>query len=213
MGQVTHKMTYSKVYRTWVAMRSRCRNPNDPNYINYGARGIKVCAEWEKFENFYEDMGGLPFYEAQLDRIDNEKGYYKDNCRWLSAKENSRNRRTTKRHKTHLGNLVQIELMEKIGWTRDQMRWYLKRYGANWVLENFKNGTLPVRVNKEINRHDIEKKSFGKWLVINFHHYTKKEGHMYFCRCECGFESLIPRNNLMKCKSKGCRSCANKRSK
>lgn len=210
MGQVTHKMSYSKVYRTWIAMLSRCRNPNEANYVNYGGRGIHVCDEWYQFENFYKDMGDLPFYDAQLDRIDNEKGYSQGNCRWVSAKENSRNRRTTVKHKTHIGNIVQQELMEKIGWTKNQFRWFSKRYGIDWILENFKNGTLPLRTNEEIDRQDIVGKKFGKWLVKEFSSYIKADGHLYLCLCECGIERLIPRNNLMRNKTSQCRSCSAK---
>lgn len=210
MGQTTHKMSYSKVYRTWIAMLSRCRNENEPNFINYGARGITVCDRWYKFENFYEDMGDLPFYEAELDRIDNESGYCKENCRWVSRKENARNRRTTKKHQTHLGKIVQVELLEKIGWSKDQFRWFRDRYGIEWVLENYKNGTLPKRTNEEIDRQDIVGKSFGKWIVLSFESYDKPKGHLYLCRCECGVERLIPRNNLMRDKTKQCISCSAK---
>lgn len=210
MGQTTHQKTYSKIYRTWIAMLSRCRNPKDPNYKHYGERGIKVCERWYKFENFYEDMGELPFYEAQIDRIDVNQGYFKENCRWVTSKENCRNKRNTIRHKTHLGNLVQIELIEKIGWTKNQFRWFVKKYGISWILENYKNGTLAQRTNEEIDRNDITNHLFGKWKVISFVSYTKKTGHLYLCRCACGFENLIPRNNLMKNKSTQCRSCAAK---
>jgi len=181
MGQITHKKTYSKIYRTWIAMLSRCRNENDPNYINYGGRGISVCESWYKFENFFNDMGELPFYEAQIDRINNNQGYCKENCRWISAKENCRNKRTTKKHKTHLGYIVQAELIEKIGWTKSQFRWFFQRYGIAWVLENFKNGTLPKKVNIPINRFDIVEKNYGDWFVLKFDCYTKKEGHLYLC--------------------------------
>lgn len=210
MGQTTHKMSYSKVYRTWIAMLSRCRNPKDPNYINYGARGISVCEQWHKFENFYEDMGDLPFYEAQIDRINNEGNYCKENCRWLSAKENSRNRRTTKTHTTHLGKMVQQELMEKIGWNKNQFRWFFKRYGLGWILEGFKNGTLPERTNETIDREDLVGQAFGEWKVLQFSSYVKKDGHLYLCKCSCGIERLIPRNNLMRGKTTRCRSCSAK---
>lgn len=208
MGQITHKKSYSKVYRTWVAMLSRCRNINEPNYVNYGGRGISVCGRWQKFENFYEDMGDLPFYEAQIDRIDNDGNYGPENCRWVSPKHNCRNKRTTKKHKTHIGDVVQTELMEKIGWTKNQFRWFFLRYGMEWILENFKNGTLPKRRNQEINRQDIVGRTFGKWNVLKFESYSKKPGHLYLCRCECGNERLIPRNNLMRSKTKQCRTCA-----
>lgn len=211
MGQVTHQMTYSKIYRTWIAMLSRCRDLNNNNYHNYGGRGITVCERWYKFENFYEDMGDLPFYEAQIDRIDNEKGYYKENCRWVTCKENSRNRRSTKRHKTHDGNLVQAELLDKIGWNKNQFRWFKKRYGITWILEGFKNGTLPERTNFEINREDIVGHHFEYWEVLKFVNYTKKTGHVYLCKCKCGKEREIPRNNLQKGKTTACRSCSGKR--
>lgn len=210
MGQITHQKTYSKIYRTWIAMLSRCRNKNEPNYVNYGGRGITVCERWYEFENFYEDMGELPFYDAQIDRIDNDKGYCKENCRWVSAKENCRNRRTTKRYKTENENLVQQELIEKIGWTKNQFRWFRDRYGISWILEGFKNGTLPERTNKEIDRHDIIGSKFGEWDVIKFESYLKKDGHLYLCKCKCGDERLIPRNNLIRGKTTQCRSCSAK---
>jgi hypothetical protein len=208
MGKITHQKTYSKIYRTWIAMLSRCRDRNSNNYKNYGARGITVCERWHKFENFYEDMGDLPFYEAQIDRIDNEKGYYKENCRWVNHKQNSRNRRSTKVLHTHMGKLVQIELMEKIGWNRDQFRWFLKRYGIAWILEGFKNGTLPKRTNFCIHVSDIVNKKFGKWTVLSFVSYAKKTGHIYLCKCDCGTERKIPRHNLTAHKSTRCRKCA-----
>lgn len=210
MGQITHKKSYSKIYRTWIAMLSRCRNENDPNYVNYGARGIKVCERWHKFEYFYEDMGEHPFYEAQLDRIDNEKGYYKENCRWVSAKQNSRNRRSTKTHSTHIGKLVQVELMEKIGWTKNQFRWFMKRYGISWILDKFKNDTLPQKTNQTIDREDIVDRDFGKWKVLKFVSYEKKTGHIYLCKCSCGLEREIPRNNLIRAKTTKCRACSAK---
>lgn len=208
MGQITHKMSYSKVYRTWVAMLSRCRNPNDNNYIHYGGRGITVCEKWNKFENFFSDMGDLPFYEAQLDRINNESGYSPENCRWVTASQNCRNKRNNTRIQTHLGKEVQKELLEKIGWTKDQFRWFLKRYGISWILENYKNGTLPTKTNEPIDRQDIIGREFGKWNVLSFQSYTKKTGHMYLCRCGCGKERSIPRHNLLSGKTTRCRSCS-----
>jgi len=209
MGQVTHQKSYSKIYRTWIAMLSRCRNPNDNNYKHYGARGIQVCERWYTFENFYEDMGDHPFYWAQIDRIDNEKGYSPDNCRWISAKENSRNRRTTKRH----GGIVQQELIEKIGWTKNQFRWYAKRYGIDWILENFKADTLPLRYNMPVNKDEIIGKTFSKWYVLSFISYKRGEGNRYLCRCQCGLEKEVVGYYLRSGKSTGCHSCAYKRQK
>lgn len=82
----------TKTYKAWGNMLSRCRNKNHPSYKNYGGRGISVCERWLKFENFLEDMGDKP-WNLSLDRIDNEKGYSKENCRWATSKEQTRNMR------------------------------------------------------------------------------------------------------------------------
>ena len=158
-------------------------------------------------------MGDLPFYEAQIDRIDNEKGYFKQNCRWICAKANSRNRRTNKKHKTFQGNLVQQELIEKIGWTKNQFRWFSKRYGISWILENFKNGTIPKKTNVLIDKEELIGKLFGKWIVIKFISYKRSEGNRYLCKCECGVEKEVVGYYLRSGKSKQCRSCAAKKNK
>ena len=79
----THGMSATKVYKNWFSMKRRCTDPKHKNYKEYGARGIKVCESWLSFEIFYKDMGGPP-KGMTLDRKDNNKGYYKDNCRWAS---------------------------------------------------------------------------------------------------------------------------------
>lgn len=89
---VTHGMKYSPEYRVWNAMKSRCTNPSVPAYKNYGARGITYDPAWEKFEQFYADMGARPD-GLELDRIDNNKGYYAANCRWTTRSENIKNTR------------------------------------------------------------------------------------------------------------------------
>jgi len=208
MGKTTHRMTYSKEYRTWTAMLSRCRNPKDCNYTRYGQRGIRVCKRWYDFENFYADMGRLPFYEAELDRIDNSKDYCPENCRWVDKKMNCRNRRSTKWYSTHLGDFTQTELIQKSGLTKNQFRWFKERYGIEWILEHFRKGTLPQKKNRTINREDIVGKKFGKLGVLKFVSYTKKDGHLYFCECECGFQNIISRSNLVLGKSTQCRGCA-----
>ena len=75
-------------------MLSRCNNPKDKHYKNYGGRGITICPEWVKsFDNFYNDMYPLHDKKKTLDRIDNDKGYFKENCKFSTWKQQHRNKR------------------------------------------------------------------------------------------------------------------------
>lgn len=82
----------TRIYYVWRNMIDRCTNYNRKDYQNYGGRGIVVCERWRKFENFLEDMDEVS-KGHQIDRIDNNKGYYKENCRWVTSKINNRNKR------------------------------------------------------------------------------------------------------------------------
>lgn len=84
------KMT--PTYSSWQNMKARCNNPNFTAYKDYGGRGIKVCQRWYKFENFFEDMGKKP-RRLTIERINNEKGYCLQNCKWATRKEQSNNQR------------------------------------------------------------------------------------------------------------------------
>jgi hypothetical protein len=77
-------------------MKARCLNPRNKDYKNYGGRGITICKEWvDSFVVFLQDMGPRPI-NTQLDRMDNTRGYSKDNCRWTTIMKNSQNRRSSK---------------------------------------------------------------------------------------------------------------------
>ena len=91
----THGKYSLPEHRVWATMRNRCSNPNYEEYHLYGGRGIKCSKSWLLFENFYVDMGPRPTPKHQLDRKNNEKGYEKGNCFWVTAKQNQRNRRDT----------------------------------------------------------------------------------------------------------------------
>src|SRR3990167_3972937 len=99
MGKYKHgharRGQHTKTYFIWLSMLNRCRYASQDSYKYYGARGIKVCTRWEKYENFLADMGewkpGLT-----LERIDFNKDYSKENCRWTTFKEQARNTRKNK---------------------------------------------------------------------------------------------------------------------
>jgi len=88
----THWMNWTKIYRVFVWIKNRCNNKNERRYKDYWWRWIKC--EWNSFEEFYEDMKEWYSENLQIDRIDNDLNYCKENCRWITAKENCRNRRT-----------------------------------------------------------------------------------------------------------------------
>ena len=83
-------------------MKSRCLNPKSQQYHNYGGRGIKVCDRWQRFENFYADMGDRPSAQHTLDRRDNDRGYEPGNCEWRTYTQQNNNTRRSHRL-THNG--------------------------------------------------------------------------------------------------------------
>lgn len=93
-------MSGTRIHDIYHSMKARCLNKNNCSFGNYGGRGITVCDEWKAkrgFDKFYEWAMRSGYSEnLTIDRIDNNKGYCPENCRWVDIKTQSRNRRTNK---------------------------------------------------------------------------------------------------------------------
>lgn len=91
----SHKLSKTRVYRSWASAKQRCTNPNDTNYHQYGARGIKMCDRWNSFELFLDDMGCPEFMNFTIERIDVNGDYELSNCRRATPMEQARNKTNT----------------------------------------------------------------------------------------------------------------------
>lgn len=85
--------TAHPLYKMWHGMIRRCEEETNKSFVNYGARGITVCDEWKDFWAFLADMGPRPSGRHSVERLDNTKGYSKENCCWATPAQQARNRR------------------------------------------------------------------------------------------------------------------------
>lgn len=146
-AKTKHGGSKERLFRVWASMLNRCENKNEPAYRWYGERGITVCHEWHDYGTFrlWAESSGYDAtaktHECSIDRIDTEKGYYPENCRWVGPSEQSNNRRSNRLF-TYNGVTKNIK-----GWADE----YGLRYGLlnqrlirdGWTIERALN--TPVK--------------------------------------------------------------------
>lgn len=132
-GNVSHGLSKHPLYKVYSDMKARCYNTKREAYKNYGGRGITICDYWlEDFMNFYNDMIEGYSKKLQIDRKDNDKGYYKDNCRWITGHQNQSN----------TGSIPNSSSKYKgVSWNKRDTVWRarFKKGGKEVFLGNYKN--------------------------------------------------------------------------
>lgn len=121
----------TRAYRIWDGIVQRCTNPNNKAFSNYGGRGIAIDDAWLVFNNFLSDMG-IPPENASIERIDNDSGYNKSNCKWASKTEQQRNRRTNNRITYNGESLCLVEWAERFNISDQRIR---SRLNLGWTFE------------------------------------------------------------------------------
>ena len=129
----THKRSKTKTYEIWAGIKKRCLDKNCNNFDNYGGRGITVCDRWLIFENFLEDMGEIPLDKYSIGRIDNDKGYFRENCQWETRKQQCRNRRSNVNINFRGKTQTLKEWCEELDLIYSMV---LRRLYANWRIEH-----------------------------------------------------------------------------
>lgn len=127
MANKVHDMYQSPEYQSWVAMKTRCENPNATGYDRYGGRGIGVFDMWQaSFECFYADMGPRP-PGTSLERLDRDGDYEPGNCVWATSREQARNRKSNRILTVDGVSKTMAEWAEQAGITRHCLYQRLRR--------------------------------------------------------------------------------------
>lgn len=129
-------LSHKRPYRIWRSMMNRCYRKYNHNYCDYGGRGIVVCKEWQTFKGFWNDMSTGYNDDLSIDRLDNNKGYYKKNCKWSTPKEQANHRRNSRLFTIDGKTLNVTQWCEKYGLDR---RLVFRRLWSGWSIKRSLN--------------------------------------------------------------------------
>ena len=148
MGVQKHGMCDTGIYNVWRNIHQKCLNPNNPSYKYYGGRGISFCQEWHDFMVFYKwaiESGYRP--GLTIDRINNDGDYTPDNCRWVTMKVQSLNKRNIMMVEYNGKRQSLKEWSRELGFSRGVLESRIKIYG--WPIDE----ALSTPSNKHNKRH------------------------------------------------------------
>ena len=129
-----HNLSRTQLYNLFGSVLRRCYKPTAVSYQYYGGRGIGVCDEWRFNRKAFLDWSFANGHQPglQLDRIDNEKGYSPDNCRWVTRTQNANNKTNNRRIEFRGGNLIVAEWSRRVGINRSSL---IERIENGWTIE------------------------------------------------------------------------------
>ena len=117
ISKTTHGLSHNRFYNRWKSIQARCNNPKNKSYKDYGGRGITVCDEWLSASSFVTWCEDTYIEGMTLDRIDNDKGYSPENCRWTTRTIQSINQRVMKNNKSgYVG----------VSWRKNRNKWTVR---------------------------------------------------------------------------------------
>lgn len=135
-GATKHGGQATPEYTAWAHIVQRCTNSKSPNYSDYGGRGITIESRWLDFREFLQDIGLRPSPLHTIERKDNDKGYFPDNCRWATQSEQQRNKRSNRRITWNGRTQVVTDWAHELGVKAHSLN---ERFRRGWSLERAMN--------------------------------------------------------------------------
>ena len=150
----------SVLYNKWGSMKTRCYYPQSKDYKNYGGRGIKICDEWLNYDNFRNWSISTGYQEGlTIDRIDNDRNYEPSNCKWITMKEQQRNKRNNRIITYNGKSLTLVEWGEIYNINPDRIGARLKN---GWSVEDALSKEVKSPMKKKIENLGPEMKKYRK---------------------------------------------------